>query len=329
MGNEVLKVGIVGSGHIGNYHARMLQAVPGNQVTAVADLDEPLAKAMAEKVGNGCQAYSDPLKMIKKGDIDVLYLCVPPMAHGPYEKAAVKRKLPMLIEKPVAPNLALAKKINKMLPPELVVSVAYNWRYMPNADRVRQVCQEHKPSGFIATWKEGIPPARWWRTVETSGGPVIEQASHLLDLGMYYCGPIKRVQAMAVAHRPKDFGDISDLVMANFEFESGAIGQLMHTCLLNGRIHRIGYDIISWGVEVSGERDGSVSIRTANGTEELAGGYDSSYQKESAAFLHAVRTGDRSGIRCTYKEAMESIALGEAIAKSAKTGRPVNVAKVD
>ena len=206
--------------------------------------------------------------------------------------------------------------------------MAYNWRYMPNVEFIQKLLKKHPPSGFIATWKEGIPPARWWRFVKTSGGPVIEQASHLLDLGMYFLGPVKSVEAMTVAHRPKDFGDIDDLAMAIFEFESGAIGQLIHTCLLNGRIHRIGYDILSWGVEISGERDGSIAVRSAKGIQELPGGYEKSYVDESRAFLKAVRTGDTSDIRCTYKEAMESLALGEAIAKAAKTGRKVAVAKV-
>lgn len=329
MSEKMLKIGIVGAGHIANYHAKILrERVGNNQVVAVADPDEAAAKKLAEKVGQGCKAYADGVKLIQEADLDAVYLCVPPMAHGGYEKAAVERRLPMLIEKPITPNLQQAREIHAMLPADLPVSVAYNWRYMPSVEPVLELLKTNRPSGFVATWKEGIPPARWWRMVEQSGGPVIEQASHLLDLGMYYCGPIKAVQSVAVAHRPKDFGDIDDLVMAIFEFESGAIGQLIHTCLLNGRIHRIGYDVLCWGLEISGERDGSVAVRSKDGTRNYAGDYDQSYANESAAFLHAVRTGDTSRIRCDYVGGMESIALGEAIAKAARSGKRTEVEKI-
>jgi len=319
----MLRVGIVGCGHIGRFHARLLRRAEGVQIVAGADPDRAAAEALMRPLGG--KAFADPLEMLDAVALDALYVCSPPMARGPVEAEAGKRGLALFLEKPVAPTLARARRIAATLPQGLIVSVGYNWRYMPHVPRIRSILAKHRPSGFLAVWKEGIPPAAWWRRVATSGGPVVEQASHLLDLGTYLCGPIRRVQAAAVAHRPKDFGDIDDLVVALWEFESGAVGQLVHTCLLNSKIHRIGYDIIAWRTEISGERDGRVVLRTPQGTERLKGGYDLSYAAETAAFLRAVRTGRPGGILCPFRDALASLALGEAIARAARTGRAVTV----
>lgn len=326
--NSEIRIGIAGCGHIGHWHARCLQQVKGAKVVAAADPAFGNAQSLAKVAGGKCQAYADPQEMIESAEIDAVYLCVPPMSHGAYEKAAVKRGLPLFIEKPITPNLKQARQIAKLLPAGLPVSVAYNWRYMPNVEAIGKLIKKNKPIGFVATWKEGLPPADWWRVVETSGGPIIEQASHLLDIGMYFLGRIEAVTALSGYYRKKDFGNIDDLYMVNLEFESGAIGQLIHTCLLNSRIHRIGFDIIARDLEISCERDASVTVRSAKGVQQLPGGYDKSYVDESVAFLKAVRTGNTKDIRCDYKEAMESIALGEAIYKAAKTGKRVVVEKV-
>lgn len=327
-GKKLVRIGMLGCGHIGNYHVKCLKQVEGAEVVAAYDPDTKNAKALAERAGSGCKVYDDGVELIEQAEIDAVYLCVPPFAHGEFEQAAVKRGLPMFIEKPVTASLAQAKKIYKMLPADLPVSVAYNWRYMPNVPHIKKALGKKKPLGFVAVWKEGLPPARWWRVTEESGGPIVEQASHLLDFGMFMLGPIKSVQAYANYNRKKDWGDINDLWMVNFEYESGAIGQLVHTCLLNGKIHRIGYDIIAQDLEISCERDASVTIRSQKGVETLPGNYDMSYVNESEAFVKAVRTGNTKGILCDYREGMMSLALGEAITKSVNTGKRVNVPKV-
>ena len=104
--SKELRIGIVGCGHIGNWHAKCLKQIPGVQVAAVGDVDEKLGAALAAKEGPGCEHYANPLELIQQADIDAVYLCVPPMAHGAYEKAAVARKLPLFIEKPITPSLA-------------------------------------------------------------------------------------------------------------------------------------------------------------------------------------------------------------------------------
>jgi len=320
------RVGFVGCGHIARSHAHSLSRIRDTKIVAGSDPDVNSARRLTGYFG--AKAFDDPVEMLNAVDLDALYVCSPPFARGEAEAEAARRGIHLFLEKPVAANLAQAKKIAASLNDDIVVSVAYNWRYMPNVPRIRRILAKNPARAFIATWKEALPDADWWRKVATSGGPVIEQASHLLDVGMFLLGPVKRVWALAGSYRPKDFGDIDDLVMAHFEFECGAMGQLLHTCLLNQHVHRIGYDIITWKKEISVDRHARTVIRSAGRTEEFPGSFRESYVAENKAFIDAVRTGRRKGVLCDFRGGMESLALGDAIAKSARTGRGVAVEKV-
>ncbi len=332
---KTVRIGMVGCGHIAGRHAtRWLKQVPGAEVVAGADPNLELARTVMEQVGG--QAFETDTEMLDAVELDALYICSPPFARGTVEYACAKRGIHMFLEKPIAPSLEVAKKIHHLIEKgqqesgkQVMVSVAYNWRYHPHVQYVRKQIARHNPHAFIATWKEALPPAEWWRRVETSGGPVIEQASHLLDLGMYFCGRIKNVQAISRAFRPKDFGNIDDLCLANFEFENGCVGQLVHTCLLNQARHRIGWDLLTTGTEYCGDRHGELEIRTRQGIRRLPGGYDLSYVAESEAFIKAIQSGDESHILCTFQDGMESLALGEAIRRASTSGATEALEEVD
>lgn len=325
MSKEV-RIGMVGCGHISGRHAqRWLKEVPNAKVVAGADPNLELAKTVMGEIG--AQAFETDTEMLDAVELDALYVCSPPFARGTVEYAAAKRGIHLFLEKPIAPSLEAARMIWSLIQKgqeeagrKIMVSVAYNWRYHPHVEYVRKQIARQSPHAFIATWKEALPPAEWWRKVETSGGPVIEQASHLLDLGMYFCGRIVKVQAMARAFRPKDFGNIDDLCLANFEFENGCVGQLVHTCLLNQARHRIGWDLLTTGTEFCGDRHGELEIRTRQGIKRLPGGYDLSYIAESDAFIKAILSGDESHILCSFQDGMESLALGEAIRRASASG---------
>ncbi len=330
-----LRLGMLGCGHIAWRHIACLEKIGDCSVVALADPNRDMLDERARQAGGKPEKFEDPLGLIKEADIDAVYFCVPPFAHGAIEKAAAERNLPIFIEKPVAPSLAEAEEICAVLGRDQIVSVAYNWRYIPNAMKMKNLCLKESPIFFRSEWKEKMPGAAWWRKMKLSGGPLVEQASHLLDLGLYLIGPVKRVLSAAIRNdRPRDDGDIPDSLIAVFEFENGTTGELVHTCMLNQLRHRIGVELIFPKMEARLERDGRLELicekrRAVHGanSDRLLCNLDS-YEAESRVFLDAVRSGDRSRIRCTYHDAMRTLALAEAIYESARTGKPVLPAKV-
>jgi len=325
-----VRLGLIGCGYVGQEHLRRFSALPHVEFRAVADSNRTRAERASFQVGGLAAVYTDPLKLVDEADVNAFLLCVPPFAHGEIERRVGKRGLPLLIEKPIARDVRTAQRCAKYFAPDQLVTVAYNWRYMPHVDKVRGLIARHPPAAFTAEWKEHIPGGKWWKWMERSGGPVIEQGSHLLDLGRYLLGPVTEVVARAGTYRKPVNGDVPDLFLASFRFASGALGQFTHTCLLNRMAHRIGYSVICSGIEIRGERNGRVEIISDAGREVLEdrdakpeGG--SSYEREAEAFLHAVRTGDRSRLRCSYGDAIESIRLAEAVCRAARTGRTVTL----
>jgi predicted dehydrogenase len=327
MGSSI-RIGIIGCGHIAWRHIRCLKEIGGNRICAIADPNPAMMQERAQEIGGEVACYEDPLALARDAAVDALYLCVPPFAHGEMERIAAARRLPLFIEKPVAPSLATARTIAAILPEDLIVSVAYNWRYIPNVAQLQALCMARTPIAFRAEWKEQMPGAPWWRTMKQSGGPLIEQASHLLDLGLHLLGPVAKVRAaVAKNDRPSDDGDIPDSVMALFEYACGTVGEMLHTCLLNQVRHRIGVELLFPGLEARLDRDGT--LRMIGPAGETISGANSdrllcnvdSYLEESRVFLDAVRTGNPQKIQCTYRDAMAVIALAEAIYESARTGR--------
>lgn len=330
-----LKAGFIGCGHIAGRHAEVLKTIGGAEITAISDLNEKNAQALIKTYGLKAKVWDSPEDLAKEADIDVLYILTPPFARGTIEKIAVERRLPMFIEKPVSPTLKQAKAIAKMIPDELIVSVAYNWRYLPHIPKMQKLLTQHTPVFFDAAWREQQPDAEWWFQRMLSGGPLVDQASHLLDLGLYLLGPVKNVRAIGRAILDVPYkSDVYDTTLGQMEFENGTLGRLLHINVVNQLHHTIGVDIICPGIEMKCDRVGNLDIIRKSGMKSYPGQADklmccpSSYELENKIFLQAVRTGDSSNIRCSFKDALQALALAEALYKAIDTGRQVPVANV-
>ena len=91
-----VRVGCVGTGFIAGRHLAALASFPDVEVVAVAD---PLRERAEDAAGRlGARAYDDGLALLAQEELDAVWLCVPPYAHGPLELAAVDRDLPFFVE---------------------------------------------------------------------------------------------------------------------------------------------------------------------------------------------------------------------------------------
>ena len=106
VGSTRLRVGCVGTGFIASRHLEALTRFADVEVVAVADAVRERAGATAAQYG--AVAYDDGLALLAAEDLDAVWLCVPPFAHGPLESAALDRNLPFTVERPLALDLATA-----------------------------------------------------------------------------------------------------------------------------------------------------------------------------------------------------------------------------
>jgi predicted dehydrogenase len=107
---QALRVGVVGVGYLGRFHALIYSRLPGVHLVGVADIDGARAEAVASEAS--CSAFADPFALI--GAVDAVSVVVPTTAHldvaGPY----LRRGVHMLLEKPVAPDLAQGSEIVRL-----------------------------------------------------------------------------------------------------------------------------------------------------------------------------------------------------------------------
>jgi predicted dehydrogenase len=177
------------------------------------------------------------------------------------------------------------------------------------------------------TWLDKVPPVGWWPIRDRSGGPVIEQAAHVLDLARLLAGEVAEVFAMGDGQPPAVPGaDVDGVTTATLRFRSGALGTLSTTCLLGWK-QRAGLELVAEGLWLTVGEDG-LAIREggADPVEELITADPAAARVAvDRAFIDAVR-GIENDVRTPYAEALRTHRLACALASSAATGQPARPA---
>jgi len=317
-----LRIGMIGAGGVAARHAQVLTGFPDARVVAIGDLDAARATALADTCG--AKAYADPGKMLDDEKPDAVYICVPPFAHGLPELACVSRGIPFFVEKPLSVELAVAEQIEAAVRDAgLITATGYHWRYSDIVTEAAQILAKHCPRVVIGSWLDKVPPVPWWVQRDRSGGQVVEQLTHVLDLLRALVGEVQSVQASSSrAPRPEHpDSDIDDVTVATLQMVGGALGTLTASSLLRHK-HRAGLEIIADGLALElTETELRISTNTSPVTRSP--GNDAKFDVDRA-FVDAV-SGRGDDVRAPYAEALQTHRLGLAIAESAATGRPVSL----
>jgi len=318
-----VRVGFVGAGGIAHAHMDVLQVVEDVQIMAVADRDTDRAESAAARVV--ARAYGDYREMLESEELDALYVCVPPFAHDDQELIAARKGIHLFVEKPVALTLEKAREVREAINAGKVISaVGYHWRYQSNTDRARDILAGRQIGMVLGYWMGGFPQVGWWRRMEQSGGQMLEQTTHIIDLARYLCGEVDEVFAAYANRDSKGIPDFSihDVGTATLKFASGVVGTMSNTCML-GLPYTVGLHVVSRDLVL--EIHGDLRVTEPGHTEVFTGGVNAMLE-ENKAFIKAVRTGDASDIRSSYSDAVKTLAVSLACNQSAATGQPVKVA---
>jgi len=138
---DTIKVALVGTGGIGNHHAKTYEPIEGVELVAVCDIVKERAEQFAERYGvpkkNAFTSYN---KMLEMDEIDTVSVCTYNQAHRRPAVAALKAGKHVLCEKPMAATLAdatamarAAKEAGKIL------HIAIHSRFQPRVDIARKI----------------------------------------------------------------------------------------------------------------------------------------------------------------------------------------------
>lgn len=315
------RVGLIGAGGVAQRHARVLAGFDDVALVGVTDVAPEAASALAAQ--HGGRACADVAELLATG-LDAVYVCVPPFAHGPAEEAVIEAGVPMFVEKPVAVDLGTAERIADLVARSgLRTAVGHHWRYLSVLDQARDLLADRPVRMVSGTWLDKVPPVAWWSRRDRSGGPVVEQAAHVLDLIRVLAGEVTEVTAYGNGTPPPvDGADIDSVTTAALRFADGAVGTLGAACVLGWK-HRAGLEILADGLALSLTEDG-LTIRDADGERHVPADPEAARVAVDRAFVDAVR-GIDDDVRVPYAEALATQRLALAVADSARTGTTVRL----
>lgn len=209
---EPIRIAVVGVGHLGRHHARLLAAHPEANLTAIAELD-PENRRKAEEAYQvpGFEDYHQLL-----GKVDAVSVVVPTKAHLEVSKFFLENGVDVLVEKPIAPSVvegqaivAAARENGRILQ----VGHVERFNRALSAIREHQIVPRYIESNRLAPFS--------FRSIDI--GVVLDLMIHDLDLVLAIVdSPVVSVQAFGGAV----FTPAEDMASAIIRFENGAVANL-------------------------------------------------------------------------------------------------------
>ena len=288
------------------------------KVVGIAEPDAATRAAAATRFATPTYASAEAL--FAAGPLDAVFICVPPHQHGTIEELALSSQTAMFIEKPLAHDLETAEALANRLEEAVPTAIGYHWRQLSFLREIEARLAERDLNLVISTWMSRWAAASWWGDIETAGGQVVEQATHLIDLSLALAGPIDSVLAAASAprvHEPTGFHKASTALA---RFTSGAVGCFLTTCVLADP-HRRSLELFSDGLAIS------ITDRAAlivDGRDDVALSHEGPdlYSLEQSAFLELVTRGRTTRPLVTYRDALLAHRAAFAIEATMADGVP-------
>jgi predicted dehydrogenase len=316
------RIGFIGAGGIASRHIGNLLGFRDVLIVAASDPLRDRAEAAAARAN--AKAYDDHRAMLDSEELDAVYICTPPFAHGAPEFACIDRKLPFFVEKPIAADLETADEIARRVDRSGVVTgVGYHWRYLDITGRAQELLAANPARLVTGYWLDFTPPPLWWTKQVHSGGQMVEQTTHIFDLARVLVGEVDEVYAAAGRTERAAYPDcdIYEASTATLRFATGAVGSISSTCLLRWP-HRVGLHMFCDGMVIEmTEFELMVDIGQGRPVQRAQG---DPFVREDRDFIDAVQ-GKPNRIRAPYIEALRTHRLASSAARSARERCPLRL----
>lgn len=331
-----MRLGLLGLGRIGAFHAATLRALPVVDTLVVADLDPLRAQQVADEVG---AEAADSLTAVLRAGVDGVVIAAASDAHPGLLTAAVDAGLPVFCEKPIARELPQSVEVLRRLQGcDVPVHIGYQRRFDAGFAAARDAVQSGE-LGWLHTLRSTTldpspPPPAY---IATSGGMFRDCGVHDYDAVRWVTGhEVVEVYAAGSNKGDPSFtaaGDV-DTSAALLTLDDGTLALVS-----NGRYNGRGYDV---RLEVHGSKDSvavgfedGLPLRSVEpGTTFPAGPphaafmqrFLPAYRAELEAFTEVVA--GRRPSPCTLADALEAELIAEACSRSSRERRPVRTEEV-
>jgi len=326
-----MRIGLIGVGRIGMFHASTLRGLPGVDSLIITDADQERARQVAAEFG--AQTARSAADLLGSG-LDALVIAAVTGAHPKLIKCGVQAGVPVFCEKPVAPDVEGTLDVIKSTTGSAVpVQIGFQRRF----DEGFRAAREAARSGSLgwlhtirSTTFDAAPPSAGY--ISGSGGIFRDCAVHDFDAIRWVSGR-EVVQVYATgANRGEEFfraaGDV-DTASATLTLDDGTLAVV--SC---GR-YNVRLEVLGSAGSLCAGLDDRMALRSAEPGQpfpagpahrDFVGRFGDAYVAELATFVEVAA--GQTASPCTLEDALEAFYVAEACELSRHRREPVLVAEV-
>ena len=229
LGGAVIGYGLAGS----VFHAPLIAATPGLRVSAVVT-GNPERQAAARRAYPDSVVVSDVEEVFgSPATHDFVVVAAPNDAHVSLARRALDAGLPVVVDKPLAPNAGEARGLVEYAEElGVLITVYLNRRWDADLLTLRRLLDERKLGNVLRyesrfeRWRPALSQPTAWRETsppEAGGGILLDLGTHLVDQAMLLFGPPRHIYGELDSRRG---GNAEDDVFLALEHESGVRSHL-------------------------------------------------------------------------------------------------------
>jgi len=303
---RTVRIGVIGVGHLGQHHARILSGMEGASLAAVADIDADRATRVA--AATGATALTDWRGMI--GTVDAVTIAVPTLAHADVALECIDAGLSVLVEKPIAATLAEADRIVEAAARKGVsLGVGHTERFNPAAAAALPLVSGPR---FIEIHRLSTFPER-----SLDIDVVFDLMIHDLDLLLHAVGTdVSDVEVVGV----NVLTSKADIANVRIRFHSGCIANLTASRISREKVRKARFfqrDAYV-AIDFAARQAEAYRLVRGNGRPVIQGGAldvaaEEPLFRELADFVQAVQAGRQPTV--TGEDGRRALALATRIAE--------------
>lgn len=185
-----LKVGLIGTGFIGNVHIDAIMRSPYAELAAICDSNLGAAEKLAARY-DVAKVYGDYQTLLNDPDIDVIHNCTPNHLHFQINRAALENGKNLFCEKPLSLDTQESAQLYQLTVehPECVTGMNFNYRMYPMVQKYKNLLADRKlgrpllvHGRFLQDWMLYETDYNWRLHPEYSGA-----SRAVADIGSHWC----------------------------------------------------------------------------------------------------------------------------------------------
>ena len=223
--NKPVDIGVIGVGHLGQHHARILNEIEGANLIGISDVNEEVGKAAAEKYG--IKYFRDFRDLAKQ--VGAVTVVVPTFLHHDVAKYFLENNIHTFIEKPITKTLQDANDLVAIAgEKQLTLQVGHVERFNAAIVKLQSLIENPR---FIECQRL-CPFSNRIQDV----GVVLDMMIHDIDIVLSLVkSPIKSIDAVGIPVLTNN----EDIANAHIVFENGCIANLTASRISEDKVRKL------------------------------------------------------------------------------------------